>query len=275
MDRTTDDILAAAPQVESFRVLEYDNRYATTEHRSSADELMYILEGKVTLHLEERLVFNAVPGDFLIVKSGVCHRDEFLVLKGLRVMMLRFFWQNKTFFQLVNNRSLLNMSYDVRNEVRRRLNFMLANWDSSPAGLQHASIQLHGILLLFYFDSLKSRGLPRMPQTAPAQEAMQRAKHFIDQNYAEPLTLKQAAGYIGISPAYFSRMFRHEYGVSFCQYLTSRRLEASQQLLQTTGLQIAEIAARCGFSSSSYFIKVFSEHFHVTPKNYIVYKERS
>ena len=100
------------------------------------------------------------------------------------------------------------------------------------------------------------------------KEAMRRAKHFLDENFMDQVSLKQTARYIGISPAYLSRVFHHEYGVSFTQYLTAIRLAAAKELLQSTRLQIAEVAARCGFASSSYFIKVFSDHYGTTPKNY-------
>ncbi|MBR7105150.1 MAG: helix-turn-helix transcriptional regulator [Lentisphaeria bacterium] len=263
-----EDILISLPQITTFRVLEYDNRYATTEHVPASHELLYVLDGKITLHLKEQLIFYAVPGDFLIVEAGTPHRDEFALLKGLRIMLLQFKWKNRDFFKTVNNLSLSGLSYDVRNEARRRLDFLRSNWEDSPEGLEHAAVQLHGILHLFYFDLQKKQSVRERSSFVPLREAVQRAKHFIDQNYAEPLSLKQIAGYVGISPAYLSRMFHHEYGVSFSAYLTARRLEISRELLLTTHLQVAEIAVRCGFSSSSYFIKVFSEHFHTTPGNY-------
>ena len=268
MENNVNSIFSTSPQVINFRVLEYSNIYSTTEHIPKEHELLYVLDGKITLHLEDHLVFQAMPGDFLIVEAGTRHRDEFATLKGLRIMLLQFFWDNQDFSRFINNRTLQNLSYDARNEVRRRLDFLRSTREDTPEYLQYASIQLHGILLLFYFDLIKSRHNTEQ-HLLPLQEAMRRAKHFIDQNYAEQLSLKQTAKHIGISPAYLSRLFHHEYGVSFSKYLTSLRLEEARKLLQTTRLQIAEIANRCGFSSSSYFIKVFSEHYKVTPKNYI------
>ena len=40
------------------------------------------------------------------------------------------------------------------------------------------------------------------------------------------------------------------------------------KLLRDGKLQVAEVASRCGFADSSYFIRVFREHFGKTPKNY-------
>ena len=268
MEQCVNKILSHIPQVTNFRVIEYANIYSTNEHIPREHELLYVLDGKITLHWEDHLVYQAMPGDFLLVEAGTRHRDEFSLLKGLRILIMQFHWESKEFFQFVNNRTLPNLSYDVSNEVRRRLDFLRSNCDDSPEYRQHLSIQLHSILLLFYFDLMKSQHTTESHALLPLQEAMRRAKHFLDQNYAEPLSLKQTAKHIGISPAYLSRIFHKEFGVSFSDYLTSQRLQVARKLLQTTRLQIAEIANRCGFSSSSYFIKVFSDHYKVTPKNY-------
>ena len=275
MEQIIKNIFSTPPQATNFRIIEYDNIYSTTEHTPREHELLYVLNGEITLHWEEHLVFQAMPGDFLLVESGTRHRDEFSALKGLRILIMQFYWENKEFFQFVNNRTLPNLSYDVCNEVRRRLDFLLSNWVDSPEYKQHLSIQLHSILLLFYFDLQKSQHSVEPHAMLPLHEAMRRAKHFLDQNYAEPLSLKQTAKHIGISPAYLSRIFHQEFGVSFSEYLTSQRLQVARKLLQTTRLQIAEIANRCGFSSSSYFIKVFSDHYKVTPKNYAAGTDRN
>ena len=268
MDQIIKNIFSTTPQATNFRIIEYDNIYSTTEHTPRKHELLYVLDGKISLHWEEHLVFQAMPGDFLLVESGTRHRDEFSSLKGLRIMIMQFYWANKEFFKFVNNRTLPNLSYDVCSEVRRRLYFLHSNRVDSPEYNQHLSIQLHSILLLFYFDLLKSQHADEPHSMMPLHEAVRRAKHFLDQNYAEPLSLTQTAKHIGISPAYLSRIFHQEFGVSFSEYLTSQRLAVARKLLQTTRLQIAEIANRCGFSSSSYFIKVFSDHYKVTPKSY-------
>ena len=263
MEQSVNKILNNCPQLTTFRVIEYANIYSTTEHVPREHELLYVLDGKITLHWEDHLVYQAMPGDFLLVEAGTRHRDEFALLKGLRILIMQFHWECNEFFQFVNNRTLPNLSYDVCNEVRRRLDFLRSNCDDSAEYKQHLSIQLHSILLLFYFDLMKSQKSSQLHSLMPLQEAMRRAKHFLDQNYAEPLSLKQTAKHIGISPAYLSRIFHQEFGVSFSEYLTSQRLAVARKLLQ-----IGEIANRCGFSSSSYFIKVFSDHYKVTPKNY-------
>ena len=275
MQEENKKFLSSQPQLREFRVLDYDNIYSQYEHKSHSHELLYVLDGRMTLHLAGNLKFQAMPGDFLLVPQNVLHRDEFARMKGLRIMMLQFIWEEEEYFRIVNNLSLHNLSYEVRTECRRRLEFMRAHWHNTTEDKLHGSIQLHGILMLFYFDLLNVSDTPVPAAGVPMKEAMRRAKHFLDDNFMDQVSLKQTAQHIGISPAYLSRVFHHEYGVSFTQYLTAIRLAAAKELLQSTHLQIAEVAARCGFASSSYFIKVFSDHYGTTPKNYAVEKGKS
>lgn len=51
-------------------------------------------------------------------------------------------------------------------------------------------------------------------------------------------------------------------------YLLQCRLNAAQKLLQDDAIPVQEVAARCGFSDSSYFIKVFQKHLNLTPAAY-------
>ena len=221
----------------------------------------------MTLHLGENLEYRAESGDFLIIPANTPHRDEFAPLKGLRILLIIFTWETEDYFRRVSCRSLFSLPDDVRSEARRRLEFMRAHWNSGERENLNASLQLHSILTLFYFAGEESKGeTAALPLSLPSgTESMLRVKHYLDQNFSSQVTLKDAAEFVRLSPSYISRLFRREFGLSFSAYLTARRLESARHLLQTTHLQIAEIAARCGFSSSSYFIKVFSAHYGLTP----------
>jgi AraC-like DNA-binding protein len=268
MSEYSEKFLERIPSVLNFRIIEYDNVYSSHTHQSNAHELLYVLDGRMTLHLGQHLEYQAGPGDFLIIPARTPHRDEFAVLKGLRIQLIIFNWDAGEYFRQVDCGTLAALPGEISSEARRRLEFMRACWEPGDRGKLAASLQLHGVLSLFYFaaEIARSRKLPPPPDA----EMMHRVKHFLDQNFSSQMTLKDAAEFVSLSPSYLSRRFHHEFGVSFNAYLTARRLESARHLLQTTRLQIAEIAARCGFSSSSYFIKVFRAHYGVTPKNHTV-----
>jgi AraC-like DNA-binding protein len=270
MNRCDRKFIDCRPDFHNLKIIDYPGCYSDHEHAASYNELLYVLNGKVTLHMHPELKFRAVPGDFLLVPAGVMHRDEFAVDKGLRILMLQFNWNVDEYFEFVDNRVLANLSYAVRAEARRRLEFTLEQWSNAPGDENdrlNAALQLHGILLLFYRDLALKGAAPASPRRNTAG-ALNQVKRFMENNYAAPINLKQAAEKIGVSPSHLSRMFRRECGVGFNQHLLGLRLDAAKQLLIESRLQIAEIAARCGFGSCSYFIKQFRSHFGTTPKNY-------
>lgn len=99
-------------------------------------------------------------------------------------------------------------------------------------------------------------------------DAVQRAIEFLSANYAQPLTLEDAAAAAGYSPTYFSRVFREETGITYRAYLNRIRIERSKLLLLSGPVSVAEVCQLVGFSDQSYFCKVFRELEGVSPDRF-------
>ena len=67
------------------------------------------------------------------------------------------------------------------------------------------------------------------------------------------------------SADYLSHRFHTEVGQRFSAYLRQARLAFAQELLIEPELSVSEIAFASGFQSSSYFIRVYRQHFGVSP----------
>ena len=91
---------------------------------------------------------------------------------------------------------------------------------------------------------------------------------YIDRHYAEDLSLTGLAGMYGLSPNYFSTLFKKKAGCNFIHYLTSLRIAESKRLLLETNLTIREIAERVGYYSASFFIRSFKKAEEITPSEY-------
>ena len=65
-----------------------------------------------------------------------------------------------------------------------------------------------------------------------------------------------------------SKIIRDKTKMNFKRYLTHVRLERAKNLLNGTEKSIQNIAVECGFSSSSYFIRVFKTEIGITPLQY-------
>lgn len=97
------------------------------------------------------------------------------------------------------------------------------------------------------------------------QKYLQRAISYIQKNYRFPIRLSDAAEAAGLSPSYFSTVFRSAMNISFSNYLLSFRLQEAARYLSSSDLAIKQIAPVCGFPSYSYFVTAFRNHYGITP----------
>ena len=80
------------------------------------------------------------------------------------------------------------------------------------------------------------------------------ARRFIHANLHDPaLTLDDVAAAAHVTPAHLIRSFRAEHGTTPKAYLWERRVALGVDLLANTGLAIAAIAGRCGFTTPHHF----------------------
>jgi AraC-like DNA-binding protein len=80
---------------------------------------------------------------------------------------------------------------------------------------------------------------------------------------------------LGLTPAYFCRLFHEKTGQHFSTFLTRARMEKAQYLLSDARpMTLAEISAACGYPNKSYFCQVFKKYTGMTPGEYeAAYKE--
>ena len=105
-------------------------------------------------------------------------------------------------------------------------------------------------------------------QEQVAAERMKQMLRFVEEHYAEELTVERIADSVALSESACLRSFRQLLGTTPIQFVKQYRIERAAQLLLTTHLKAGEIGAECGFADGSYFIRTFRELKHCTPKEY-------
>lgn len=95
------------------------------------------------------------------------------------------------------------------------------------------------------------------------------AKQYMDAHLQDPsLQVAELAENAGMSAVYFRRLFRQMYAISPVRYLMHNRIEAAKRLLCYTDIRLEDISARTGYTSLSYFCKVFKDITGQTPTEY-------
>lgn len=91
---------------------------------------------------------------------------------------------------------------------------------------------------------------------------------YIQEHFDMPLKASEAARLCSMSYSYFSRSFNRLMHMSFSDYVTRLRLTEAEKLLVSTAMPVTEIAAACGFASTSYFIKLFRQQKQISPRKF-------
>ena len=94
------------------------------------------------------------------------------------------------------------------------------------------------------------------------------ACNYIAEHSMEDISQAEVAAKIGLSPYYFSKLFKEYLQTSFPQYLTRIRLQNAITLLTEDSLSITECAYMAGFQSTTTFNKVFLESVGCSPREY-------
>lgn len=98
-----------------------------------------------------------------------------------------------------------------------------------------------------------------------AARPVRMAKQYIQKHFAEPISQEEVSEMVGLSPAYFSVLFKKETQVGFAKYLMNVRMEQAKILLRETNLPVSEICRKVGYNDQKYFTQAFEKIAGVKP----------
>jgi transcriptional regulator GlxA family with amidase domain len=99
-------------------------------------------------------------------------------------------------------------------------------------------------------------------------ERLREVFSHLRKNCHEPVSLRQMARLAHMSPQYFCRFFKTVTGNTLTEYVLRMRVDLAMDYLSSSAMPVTEIAYAAGFSSHSYFDRVFKRLRGVTPQEY-------
>ncbi len=100
------------------------------------------------------------------------------------------------------------------------------------------------------------------------EQAIEKAKFFLRENLESTPDMAKLLKELPMSYSKFRKLFKELTGESPNQYHLNLRLDKAKELLNTTNLNVTEVAYNLGFESVFYFSKLFKKKNGVSPKSY-------
>lgn len=100
------------------------------------------------------------------------------------------------------------------------------------------------------------------------EDVVRKIRHYIDTNYEKDISLTTLSKHFFISKYQISRLFKKQFEINYSDYILKVRMEAAEMMLRNSKEKIDDIAKRAGFEETSYFSRVFSKYFGMSPGEY-------
>lgn len=238
---------------------------STHDHKPNVHEIIFVDYGELILDINETsMVLN--PSEAIIIPGGSKH--SFSGKEGAPFDFMNIMFEGKI------KESLLCKKISVtRNCINLFERMKQESIQEMPDGYEIIACYLTELLI--HFSRQLSSAIPGKPDE-PAynqryrSEIVNRAMSVIANSYPTQLDLKQLSKAVGISIPHLRTLLKKETGDNFTTILHKHRISAAKHLLREETFSIQEISGTVGYSSSSFFFKVFRRQTGMTPKAYFL-----
>lgn len=266
-----------------YKMTNEDGHLFIPYHWHEELEILYCIEGTVTLMIN-RSSYRLKKGDICFINREELHQlqsDDPSVFYYAYVFPLEKlqlsehdYCQTRFIRPLLDGTLLFPSGLPTPaacySLVRREIETIIrVNEEKSPAYQLMTKASLLKIIAALAGEGLFCESASDSSRTGQEEAVrIREITEWLKHHLSEPVTLELAAQQFHTSPKYFSRYFKKLFRKNFSEYICLLRIEMACMLLTTTTDSISEVACRCGFENTSYFIRKFREQTGKTPLHY-------
>lgn len=234
------------------------------------DYLFYLIDEPVLIHgsLPE-VEKNSKPFDlsrfidffkqkkFEVTIQSLKEHVEFLTSNYTKDIFEFKSWLENIIFNIIV--LLGNMNYDVDQLESKKYEYF--------ADINEAKHAKEAVAHFYDFlEVVKKIVLVEDSKSCPPN--MQRLLQYIEDHYAEPLSLTTLAEYFHFNASYLSSYFSTHLKVGFSDYLNQVRIVKAKHILKSSSVSVSQVSEMVGYSEPSYFCKVFKRIEGSSPGSY-------
>jgi AraC-like DNA-binding protein len=209
------------------------------------------------------------PGGLILINPGTVHTGEAAGEQGYEMLCLypTLAHMQRAVFELTGRRQTLPFFSQVRVDQPGLIDNILTLHRSLAQASNALECESRFIWTLAQLINRYADGHFAEQRLGRERKAVRQVRRYIDECFAQGLSLTQLADQVSLSPYYLLRVFRAEVGMPPYAYLESVRIRQAQRLIEA-GKPLAEVAVEVGFSSQSHLTRRFKRIIGVTPGQY-------
>ena len=251
-------------------------------HWHNSFELIEVVEG--------RFYCNVDGSEFLINKGNICiinrGRLHHIYTEDYNASMCRkktiifnpdYFIKDQNIYEkyilpLLEKDAFAHIQFNIKKGIGLDINTLMkeieALEDEKPIGYELEEYSLiYKVIRYLYLAYQSSK--QSIHTTYDANVQIQRnMTSFIHEHFNSKIGLEDIAEAGQVSKSTCIRLFHKYTSKSPIDFLNSYRLQMSAEKLVATSEQITEIAYACGLGQPSYFNRLFSKEYNMTPNQY-------
>lgn len=272
---------AEAEGISLERMVRKGNFNMRVKHFHNQYEIFYLIEG------ERRFFFDNRPyivrgGDLILVDENVIHmtkdndvpefghdriilyvdKNKMLDLdsKFPHLNLVEFFHRHYGVFHLDFDQQTAFINFYIR----------LMNEFEKKDRCYKSVIEME--IILYFIRFMRENHVAAEDEIStsnnPKFQHVYQVADYISKHYTESFTLESLSAQFFISKYYLCRVFKEITGYSVNEYVNIHRIQQAKRMLEETDLNVAEVAARLGYESTSYFEKIFKRYMTISPLRY-------
>ncbi len=245
-------------------------------HKHDHLEFCYILSGRGRHRIGGK-TYEVREGDLIVVNAGEYHQS---MMEDKNVPMVEFYvgltdvfveGQEPNCLPVPEAGPVLHASGELKLKLSRLCIYMEAEKEMCRVG-RYFMMKSYAIQMIILF--LRAQEQPQKAgaveqysfESANRKYVVEKITDFLEEHYAEKISLDQIAGNMYLSPFYISKIFKAETGDTPIHFLIEIRMEKAKELLTNEpSLSVQEIAARVGYDDAYHFSKLFKKKFGAAP----------
>lgn len=261
---------------------------AMEAHRHGFLQLFYVLSGSFRHAVNGKMHIHC-RNELLILPPFVTHQIDTSSAEGLewifvnigdgvlslssddpaRNLIFDLTCLRPLFYHAANVSPFLRFEGRQARNLEKILRKLQGEYDSNQCTLpfiRSAVGQLFSLITQQYIATANTR---ESALITGYRQSLQAAMEYIDSHYTEAITREEVCRIAHMSKSSFTYIFKQLTGLTFLEYVHSHRVHLAKGMLEEGRLNFTQIGLRCGFSSLSYFGRVFKKYTGLSPREYV------